>query len=150
MTENNNTKEIMEGIFRGMDGLISSKTVVGEPITVGETTLIPLMEVSMGMGAGAFAQDKAAKGRGNAGAGALSSRIVPTAMLLLQDGKCKLINIKNQDTMTKLLDMLPDLIERISLFAASSFLSMGSSLRLHRTLIETSCPAGFGHAGSSG
>lgn len=114
MTENNNTKEIMEGIFRGMDGLISSKTVVGEPITVGETTLIPLMEVSMGMGAGAFAQDKAAKGRGNAGAGALSSRIVPTAMLLLQDGKCKLINIKNQDTMTKLLDMLPDLIERIS------------------------------------
>lgn len=114
MTENNNTKEIMEGIFRGMDGLISSKTVVGEPITVGETTLIPLMEVSMGMGAGAFAQDKAAKGMGNAGAGALSSRIVPTAMLLLQDGKCKLINIKNQDTMTKLLDMLPDLIERIS------------------------------------
>lgn len=114
MAENNNTKEIMEGIFRGMDGLISSKTVVGEPIPVGETTLIPLMEVSMGMGAGAFAQDKAAKGKGNAGAGALSTRITPTAMLLLQNGKCKLINIKNQDTMTKLLDMLPDLVERIS------------------------------------
>lgn len=114
MTENNNTKEIMESIFRGMDGLISSKTVVGEPISVGDTTLIPLMEVSMGMGAGAFAQDKTEKAKGNAGAGALSSKITPTAMLLLQGDKCKLINIKNQDTMTKILDMVPDVMERIT------------------------------------
>lgn len=114
MADSNNTREIMEGIFRGMDVLIGSKTVVGEPIVVGETTLIPLMEVSMGMGAGAFAQDKSAKGKGDAGAGALSSKITPTAMLLLQNGKCKLINIKNQDTMTKLLDMLPELVDKIS------------------------------------
>ncbi len=112
--ENNNVKSLIETMFQGMDGFVTSKTVVGEPMQVGDATLIPLMEVSCGMGAGGFNQEKKEKGTGDAGAGAMSSRITPTAILILQDGKSKLINVKNQDTMTKLLDMVPDLLDRFT------------------------------------
>ena len=33
---------------------------------------------------------------------------------LFQNGKTKLVNIKNQDTMTKILDMIPDAIDKFS------------------------------------
>lgn len=113
MADRNNVKELMDTIFSGMDGFVSSKTVVGEPVKVGDATLIPLIEVSCGMGAGGFAEDKEKK-NGNAGAGAMSSKITPTAVLVIQNDNMKLVNIKNQDAITKLLDMLPDALDRIT------------------------------------
>lgn len=113
MSEKNDIKELMTTIFNGMDGLISSKTVVGEPVKVGDATLVPLIEVSMGMGAGGFNQDRDKK-KGDAGAGAMSSKITPTAMLVLQRGNVKLVNIKNQDALTKLLDVIPDAVDKIT------------------------------------
>lgn len=112
--ENSNVTNLIESMFRGMDGFVTSKTVVGEPIVVGDATLIPLMEVSCGMGAGGFDQKKKEKGNGDAGAGAMSSKITPTAILILQNGKSKLVNVKNQDTMTKILDMVPELLDRFT------------------------------------
>ena len=38
----------------------------------------------------------------------------PSAVLVIQDGKTRLVNIKNQDTITKILDMVPDVIDRFS------------------------------------
>ena len=36
----------------------------------------------------------------------------PSAVLVIQDGKTRLVNIKNQDTMTKILDMVPEVLDR--------------------------------------
>ena len=38
----------------------------------------------------------------------------PCAVLVIQNGKTKLVNIKNQDTMTKILDMIPDAIDKFT------------------------------------
>lgn len=113
MNDTNNVKTILDTLFQGMDGFVNSKTVVGEPVKVGDATLIPLIEVSCGMGAGGFVKEKSTK-NGDGGAGALSSRISPTAILVLQNGNMKLVNIKNQDAVTKLLDMIPDAIDRLT------------------------------------
>ena len=45
---NNNTKELIQELFQGMDGFVQSKTVVGEPIYLGDTVLIPLIDLSCG------------------------------------------------------------------------------------------------------
>ena len=111
--DKNNVSELLETIFKGVDGFATSKTVVGEPIKVGNATLIPLMEVSVGMGAGGF-NDSKEKKNGNGGPAAMSSRITPTAMLIFEDGRCRLVNVKNQDSMMRFLDMLPDLVDRIT------------------------------------
>ena len=47
------------------------------------------------------------------GAGGLGGKISPSAVLVIQNGRTKLVNIKNQDTITKLLDLVPDVIDRI-------------------------------------
>ena len=101
--------ETVASLFKGMDAFVSAKTVVGEPVTVGDTIILPLVDVSFGVGAGAFASDK----KNNAG-GAMTGKVTPSAVLVIQNGQTKLVNIKNQDTVTKILDMVPDVIDRFT------------------------------------
>ena len=111
MGENNNFRSTVESLFKGMDSFISSKTVVGDAIHIGDTIILPLVDVSFGVGAGAFSENGDKK---NNGGGGMGGKIVPSAVLVIQNGQTKLVNIKNQDTLTKLLDMVPDLIDKFS------------------------------------
>lgn len=104
-----NFKGTVDALFQGMNGIVSSKTVVGDAIHIGDTIILPLIDVSFGVGAGAFNGDKKEKG-----AGGLGGKMTPCAVLVIQNGKTKLVNIKNQDTMTKILDMIPDAIDKFS------------------------------------
>ena len=104
-----NFKGTVDALFQGMNGIVSSKTVVGDAIHIGDTIILPLIDVSFGVGAGAFNGDKKEKG-----AGGLGGKMTPCAVLVIQNGKTKLANIKNQDTMTKILDMIPDAIDKFS------------------------------------
>ena len=48
MAENNNNfKSTVEALFQGMDGVISSKTVVGDAIHVGDTIILPLVDLKL-------------------------------------------------------------------------------------------------------
>lgn len=105
----NKFNSTVAALFTGMDSVISSKTVVGEPIHIGDTIILPLVDVSFAVGAGAFNEEKKEKG-----AGGLGGKISPSAVLVIQDGKTKLVNIKNQDTITKILDMIPDVVDKFT------------------------------------
>lgn len=105
----NNFKGTMESLFTGMDSVISSKTVVGEAIHIGDTILLPLVDVSFGIGAGAFNGENKDKTGGG-----LGGKMSPSAVLVIKDGAIKLVNVKNQDTVTKILDMVPDVIDRVT------------------------------------
>ena len=109
MAENKNDfNETVASLFKGMDSFLSAKTVVGEAVHVNDTIILPLVDVSFGVGAGAFAGDK-----NNAGGG-MGGKMSPSAVLVIQNGATKLVNIKNQDTVTKILDMVPDVVDRIT------------------------------------
>lgn len=97
----------IESLFKGMDSVVSTKTVVGDAITIGETIILPLVDVSFGVGAGAYLDDKK-----NNGGGGMGGKISPSAVLIISNGTTKLVNIKNQDAITKILDMVPDLMDR--------------------------------------
>lgn len=102
-------------LFNGMNTFVSTKTVVGEPQQVGDAIIIPLVDVSCGMAVGAFS--------GNAkdnGAGGMNTKMSPAAVLIIQNGCTKLVNVRNQDAVGKILDMVPDLINR---FTAESKIS---------------------------
>ena len=107
--ENNNFKATVEALFRGMDGVISSKTVVGDAIHINGTIILPLVDVSFGIGAGSFSGEKKERGMGGIG-----GKMSPSAVIVIQDGRTKLVNIKNQDTITKILDMVPDVVDRFT------------------------------------
>ncbi len=94
-------------LFKGMEEFVTSKTVVGEPVKVGDTTILPLIDVSFGVMASA--RNEAQRTNGGGGMG---GKMSPSALLVIKDGSTRLVNIKNQDSISKLIDMAPDLINR--------------------------------------
>ena len=105
----NSFNNTVESLFKGMDSFITTKTVVGDAIHIGDTIILPLVDVSFRVAAGAFSQEKK-----NNGAGGMGGKINPSAVLVIQNGVTKLVNIKNQDGMTKILDMVPDFINKFT------------------------------------
>lgn len=106
----NNFSGVIESLMKGMNCVLSTKTVVGEATQVGDTIILPLVDVSFGVGAGASTADKK-----SGGAGGFSGKMTPSAVLVInKNGTTKLVNIKNQDTVTKVLDMIPDLVDKFT------------------------------------
>ena len=112
MSDTNNFGETMESLFKGMDSFISSKTVIGDAVKFDDGTIVlPLVDVSFGVAAGAFANGNVKK---NNGGGGLGGKIQPSAVLVIKDGSSKLVNVKNQSGVTKVLDMVPDFVEKFA------------------------------------
>ncbi|MDE6127638.1 MAG: GerW family sporulation protein [Lachnospiraceae bacterium] len=103
---------VVEALMKGMDTVLSTKTVVGEATQIGDTIILPLVDVSFGVGAGAGISGEK---KSQTGAGGLGGKMTPSAVLVIgKNGSTKLVNIKNQDTVTKILDMIPDLVDRFT------------------------------------
>lgn len=109
--KDNQIQGVVDSLLQGMEHVLAAKTVMGEPTQVGDTVIVPLMDVSFGIGAGAG--NSSQKGSSH-GAGGLGGKMTPSAVLIIKNGTVRLVNVKNQDTMNKILDMIPDLIERFT------------------------------------
>ena len=106
----NNFNATVESLFKGMDSFLTTKTVVGDAVRVDDSTIIlPLVEVSFGVAAGAFSKDS----KNNAGGG-MGGKITPSSVLVLQNGSSKVVNVREQDGIGKVLDMVPDLINKFT------------------------------------
>lgn len=111
MADNANYGGTLESLFKGMDNFLTTKTVVGDAITFPDGTIIlPLVDVSFGVAAGAISEDS----KKNNGAGGMGGKITPSSVLVIQNGITKLVNVKNQDSITKILDMVPDFVNRFT------------------------------------
>lgn len=98
-------------LLKGMDGFLTSKTVVGDAVKFDDGTYaVPLMEVSFGVGAGSWG-----KGNGNDNAGGgFGGKMSPCAVLLIKDGYSKVVSVKEQDAVSKILDMVPDVMDKLT------------------------------------
>ena len=105
----NHFTSAIEAMFQGVDQLVTTKTVVGDAVRVDDAIILPLMDVTCGMAAGAFAEGSKQKDKG---CGGMSAKMSSSAVLVIQNGVTKLVNVKNQDAVTKVIDMAPDLINR--------------------------------------
>lgn len=105
----NNFDETISSLFKGMDSFITTKTVVGEAIHVGDTIILPLADVSFYAGAGAFAESSK-----NNGGGGMGGKIKPAAVLVIQDGSTRMIQVKGPEGIAKIIDMVPDVVDRLS------------------------------------
>lgn len=105
----NQFSSTVDALFKGMDNFVTTKTVVGEAVKIDDTIILPLVDVTCGMAAGAFSQPSK-----NNGAGGMSAKMSPSAILVIQNGVTKLVNIKHQDAVTKIIDMVPDFVNRFT------------------------------------
>lgn len=102
-----------------------SDVVVGSPIELGSATVVPLSRVSVGMGAGGGVGEgrpdgkhgkhgKHGPGKGKGGGGGGGAKVRPVAVAVFTADGVEVLPIPNRrGKLDKLLDNLPELIERV-------------------------------------
>ena len=100
----------LEVLFSKMENFVASKTVVGDAIHIDNIIIIPLMDISLGVGASA--SDNNSKKEN--GIGGLGAKITPSSVLVIQNESVQLINIKNHDSISKLIDLAPSVISKLN------------------------------------
>ena len=97
--KDNQFQGVVESLLKGMDTVLSTKTVVGEATKIGDTIILPLVDVTFGVGAGAGNNSEK---RSASGAGGLGGKMTPSAVLVIKNGS------------TKILDMIPDIVDKFT------------------------------------
>jgi len=123
----------LDVLFSKMENFISTKTVVGEPIHIGGVIIVPLVDVSFGVGAGVGDGKSEKNGERNYGGGALGGKITPAAVLVINDGAVQLVSVKNEDSVKKLIDLVPGILSKLNL---SSFFTKKTNTEKKHGKIE--------------
>ena len=101
--------EVRKQIFEEFKEMITTESVVGEPIHLGDATIVPFVDISFGFGTGSHGT----AGAGGAGGG----KVTPTAVLIMKGERVELFSIKNaaaNTTIDRVLNMVPEVISRFS------------------------------------
>nr|WP_321496805.1 spore germination protein GerW family protein [uncultured Methanolobus sp.] len=106
-------EDLMKEVSGELERLVSTKTVVGEAIIVGETTIIPVTKVSFGFGTGGGEGKKKGEEEGFGGGGGAGAKIEPVAFIVTSPEGTKLMTLSGQTDFGKILESVPGLIEKV-------------------------------------
>jgi len=112
MADNNKVSEILKDIVGELKDMASSQTVIGEPITVGNKTVIPVVKISVGFGAGGAQGEATEKGGGFGGGGGGGARIEPSAFIIMDGEKVQMLTAK-PGKLDALMDAVPGLFGKL-------------------------------------
>ena len=112
--------EIVENLIKTALGeiekVVSTKTVVGEPLTIDNITLIPLISAGFGFGAGGGSgkEDSKQKNQGIGGGAGGGAWVKPVAVVIVSREGVKVEPIMGSiaGAMEKLGETIPNLIEK--------------------------------------
>ena len=112
---NNSIKESLDSVFTNLEKFIKTETVIGEPIVVGEVTLVPIISVMFGCGAGGGTggDNKGMTGDGSGGGG--GARISPNAILVIKKDEVTMLPVKGKNNLDNLINMVPDIVSKINI-----------------------------------
>ncbi|NLV22647.1 MAG: sporulation protein [Syntrophomonadaceae bacterium] len=99
-------------LFSELERIFRTNTVVGEPITAGNVTVIPITSISFGAGNAGAGSQKGKEGdnaRGGAGAG---GKITPVAVIVIRDDDVSVLPLGNKNSMDSVMAQLPGIISQ--------------------------------------
>lgn len=106
-------KENIEALVAKLEDLITTKTIVGDPIVSGNVTIIPIMAASFGFGLGNGEGPDAVKGGGKGSGGGGGGGIKPVALIILQEGDVKVYSLAQKGTLEKLAEIVPEILTKV-------------------------------------
>ncbi len=112
--ENSNVKENLKVLFEKFKNMIKVETVVGEAVQIGDTTLVPFVDVTFGFGTGTN-HNTAGKNH-ECGGGGGGARMEPSAVLVIKGERIELFNIKGNpysSSFDRLIGLVPDLVSKL-------------------------------------
>lgn len=109
--------ENLDMLFSKLEDFFNTKTVIGEPIEVGETTLVPIISVSFGFGTGAGENQNTRKDKSNSGSGiGMGAKIASDAVVVIRkDGSVKILPVRGKDNLMSLIEKVPEIVSKFNL-----------------------------------
>ncbi len=107
--ENINIGAQLGTVLDNLQGILNTKSVVGEPTKIGDAIIIPLVDITFGIGAGSAAAEKQTSGGGGGGA-----KVSPIAILVINGSNVQLVNVRESDGINKLIDMVPGILSKFN------------------------------------
>ena len=106
--------EVLKTALDQIKYIAKTETVFGDPIEVGDTTLIPVSKVSIGFAAGGANSEK----RSGAGTGTGGGvQIQPVAFISVTADKIRIHTLDKSDPgLNKIIAMAPDIVKKVSEF----------------------------------
>lgn len=101
--------DVRKKIFEEFKDMIRTESVVGQPIYLGDATIVPFVDISFGFGTGTHG----ANGESTGGAG--GGKVTPTAVLIMKDDRVELFSIKDaapNTTIDRVISMVPEVVSR--------------------------------------
>lgn len=106
---------IMESTLEKMREMVDVSTIIGEPMVTGDTTLIPVSKVSYGFTSGGTDLPSKQNKELFGGAGGGGITITPVAFIVIQDGKCRMMQINNYTSSAdRAIAMIPELVDKLT------------------------------------
>ena len=106
---------IMESTLEKMREMVDVSTIIGDPMTTGDTTLIPVSKVSYGFTSGGtdLPSKQGNELFGGAGGGGIS--ITPVAFIVIQNGKVRMMQINNYTSSAdRAIAIIPELVDKLT------------------------------------
>ncbi len=108
----NNVMEVIKGIVGELRGIATAEAVVGDAVTIGDKTVVPVVRISVGFGAGGGEgdKDKSASGFGAGGGGGCV--IEPAAFIIMDKNGVSLLPAK-PGKVDSFVDAIPAVVNKI-------------------------------------
>lgn len=107
--------KVMQSTIEKMREMVDVSTIIGEPMVTGDVTLIPVSKVSYGFTSGGtdLPSKQNAELFGGGGGGGVT--ISPVAFIVIQNGKCRMMQINNYSSSAdRAVAMIPELVDKIT------------------------------------
>jgi len=106
-------KQNMDTIFTHLENMFKAKTVIGDPIVIGEVTLVPVVNVTFGIGTGG-GEGKDAKDQGGGGVGAgTGARLTPAAVIVIKGDEVSMLPISGRGSLENVMGMVPEVLGKL-------------------------------------
>lgn len=109
----NNVVEILKGVVGELREIARSETIIGEPVTVGDTTVIPIVKISVGFGAGGGQGENQKAGTGFAGGGGGGANIEPAGFIIMSPDGVKFLST-GKGKWEGIIDAIPGIASKVS------------------------------------
>lgn len=114
-----NPREIIDTMLDRLHSLVNTETVVGDPVELGDVTILPVIKVSIGFAAGGGegnredAKNDRAKEGGGGGGGGGGASITPVGFITYDGQKVRFIGV-SKGKIDSLVETVPELIKKFS------------------------------------
>ena len=115
---------MLESTIAKIREMVDVNSVIGEPITAGGVTIIPISKVSVGFGGGGsdYVSRNMNKQENPFGGGAGGGiKVTPVAFLIIKDGSVRMLPVAApaNTTADRIVEQVPDLLDKVAAFVDS-------------------------------